>query len=521
MDDAGAEDHVVGAAALEHLTGPSRGKVTWLDTSAHDIILTPRQFIHLTEARTGEPPEEVVAQLHRAGDSYEIGVPEGRAVWVNGIRVTERRLENHDMIEFGETGPLSRFCLYRNGEHAPKTVTDILSDCVCYLRVSRQPLARRVCRAAGSAFGRMMRETTVLFRGAVVLALIALAAVSYQQIRVSMELRERIESGAARLDQFAAAIKRSGEQMLRPGDLDALRQDVGRRLAQSAERLAALEKRSRAAAQVIAASSPSVVFLQGAYGLRERTTKRMLRHVVDEEGRPLLSPLGQPLFSLEGEGPVAEREFTGTAFAIGDRNELMTNRHVAQPWEDEVGTQILAEQALEPVMIKFIAYRPGLPDAIPVELARISNSSDLAILARKDGGTPIPALKLADGVPDAGDEVIVMGYPTGLQSMLAQSGEAFIESLQKAKDIEFWSVAARLARKGHIAPLSTRGIVGHASAHTIVYDAETTHGGSGGPVLDTSGAVVAINTAVLPGYGGSNLGIPAAKVRAFLAEAGL
>ncbi len=114
-----------------------------------------------------------------------------------------------------------------------------------------------------------------------------------------------------------------------------------------------------------------------------------------------------------------------------------------------------------------------------------------------------------------------MGYPTGLRSMLAQSGEDFIEELQKTEDTGFWSVAARLAAKGHIAPLSSRGIVSQATTVTIVYDAETTHGGSGGPVLDINGAVVAVNAAILPEYGGSTLGVPVAKVRTLLEDAGL
>jgi S1-C subfamily serine protease len=105
--------------------------------------------------------------------------------------------------------------------------------------------------------------------------------------------------------------------------------------------------------------------------------------------------------------------------------------------------------------------------------------------------------------------------------MLAQSGEDFIEELQKTEDTGFWSVAARLAEKGLIAPLASRGIVSKATAVTIVYDAETTHGGSGGPVLDIYGSVVAVNAATLPEFGGSNLGVPVAKVRALLEDAGL
>jgi len=53
---------------------------------------------------------------------------------------------------------------------------------------------------------------------------------------------------------------------------------------------------------VIAQSLPSVVFLQGAYGFRETSTGRMLRPVVDKDGKPLVSLSGQVLLSLKGAG---------------------------------------------------------------------------------------------------------------------------------------------------------------------------------------------------------------------------
>lgn len=53
----------------------------------------------------------------------------------------------------------------------------------------------------------------------------------------------------------------------------------------------------------------------------------------------------------------------------------------------------------------------------------------------------------------------------------------------------------------------------------MVYDAETAHGGSGGSVLTIKGEVVAVNTAIILEFGGSNLGIPAEHIRALLAAA--
>jgi serine protease Do len=70
-----------------------------------------------------------------------------------------------------------------------------------------------------------------------------------------------------------------------------------------ADRLKAMERRSEASARVATESIPVIVFLQGSYGFRQTSSGRILRHVVDEEGGLLISPLGKPLVALEGNGP--------------------------------------------------------------------------------------------------------------------------------------------------------------------------------------------------------------------------
>ena len=517
MDDTRHTAHL--AVALEHMTGPARGSVTWLSAATLDVILDAGCFIHISEAQAGEPREGLVARLHRVDDSYEIEASAGQSVWVNGNRISASRLKHGDTIEFGETGPLCRCRFYTERSPVRNSVSEILSDIGAYLRVSRQPPAKRTMRAFGALFRRLSFETTVLFRITVIAAIIGLSLLAYQQQQLNKRLQQDIETAAAQLDSVATAMVNAQKEALLPSDLKALRDNLEHRVLSNVTRLEELEMRSTAIGRIIAKSNASVVFLQGVYAFREHSGDRMLRQVVSNDGIPLISPRGRPLLSLEGDGPVVELQFTGTGFVVGDEGLLITNRHVALPWEQNAGTAALAAEGVEPVMIKFIVYLPGEAKAVPVGLVLASENADLAILRREGRSETIPGLRLAEKQPISGDEVIVMGYPTGLRSMLAQSGAEFIEELQEAENTGFWSVAARLSENGYIAPLSSRGIVGRVTPAAIVYDAETTHGGSGGPVLDIKGEVVAVNAAILPEYGGSNIGVPSAKVRALLIEA--
>ncbi len=115
-----------------------------------------------------------------------------------------------------------------------------------------------------------------------------------------------------------------------------------------------------------------------------------------------------------------------------------------------------------------------------------------------------------------GEDVIVMGYPTGLRAMVAQTDAAFIEKLETENKLGFWEVARQLSKNHLISPLVSKGIISRVNNEYLAYDAATTHGGSGGPVLNLQGEVVAINTAIIPEFGGSNLGIPVIKLKSLL-----
>ena len=71
-------------------------------------------------------------------------------------------------------------------------------------------------------------------------------------------------------------------------------------------------------------------------------------------------------------------------------------------------------------------------------------------------------------------------------------------------------VTEALSLQGLIRPSTTQGHIGDITGSDIVYDAPTTQGGSGGPVFNKHGEVIAVEYAVLPRFGGNSFGVPIA-----------
>ena len=506
-------------AFFEHLTGPSRGKVSWATADHAIIVVLPDRTIRLRPAFDESTDGRPIAELAWTDSSYTLEALEGQKIWVNGRLTGSAQLRHGDMVEMGETGPMSRFRLCNDSYPLHWTVEDIASDTIAYFRTSRRPIASRASTAIGEFLRRTLLNTTVLFRIAVTLILIGFAVLGVLQYRTNLILQESLRTEAYRLEAVAAAIEKAREEALQPGDLKRLREELDIHLTTNAERLAALERRSKAAARVIEASVRSVAFLQGAYGLRDNETGRLLRHVLDDKGAPRMTPLGQSVISPDGDGPIVEAQFTGTGFLLGDGRYLVTNRHVALPWATKEKLEVFAAHGLKPEMLRLVAFFHGHPTSIEASLHLASEAADISLLALDAPPPEETGLSMAEGLPAPGEEVIVMGFPTGLQALLLQAGPDFLKDLESSGDDDFWKVAARLAESDLMVPLASRGIVAKTAESVIVYDAETAHGGSGGPVLDLEGRVVGIIAAVLPEFGGSNIGVSVAELKALLLEA--
>jgi len=284
-------------------------------------------------------------------------------------------------------------------------------------------------------------------------------------------------------------------------------------------RLDSLQGQAGALGRAIQAAAQSTIFLQGSYGFREPQSGRLLRLVLAPDGRPVIGQNGEPRLTLSGIGPPLQALYTGTGFIASPNGLMFTNRHVAIPWEYDEAARGLLTRGFEPVMHKFVAYLPGESDAFDVSLVGASDQADVAIIK---GSVPASRrhLLLDESQVSAGDEIAVMGYPLGIRALMARAGADFVGEIQQTGGSDFWSIAEQLAERSLITPLATRGIVGQRTDDYVVYDAETTSGGSGGPVVRADGRVVAINSAILPEFGGSNLGVPADLAAELLREVG-
>ena len=502
-------------AFLEGLTGPSKGRVLWLSEDEVSVLVADNRMVH-TLTHAVENATDKVATLSWNGDSYVLSAAKHRHVWVNGHEIETVRLMHGDMIEFEAHGPMSRYRLCERSFPAKWSVDEILSDGLAYAKSSRRPLARRLSTATRESMRRIAWQTTYFFRLSMIIALALVVAFGVMLYQNDRRLQATIEQDAQRIEAVTLLLSQTRDEALSDTDLRDLQQQLEMQLTQNTERLGALERRSDAASRVIAASAPSIAFVQGAFGLRHLESGGLLRKVLGPDGEPLTTPFGQPRIEPHGNGPPAEFQFTGTGFLLEDGQNLVTNRHVALPWTAQDKESAFAQAGLQPEMLELLVYLPDMQGPISAKLLDYSDAADVAVVTIAPLRIDDRGLSLSQTPVQPGQDVYLLGYPTGLKALLAQAGEGFVASLDAGGDANFWSVAARLSEQNLINPLASGGIVAQVSENAVIYDAETTVGGSGGPVLNRFGQVVAVNAAILPEFGGSNIGVPVNRLQNLL-----
>ncbi len=485
-------------AVLRYLSGTHRGRVVELRDKTMHIIRGAEPDIRIAPA-DGVIEADCIATLHRSGSTYELEIIADNEVWVNGERVTSKVLGSGDLLELGHTGPVLRFRLYPPGVAPKKTLAEAFSDSLNGARSD----GRSNIGKAGWFFTRfaqdLVTQTTLFFRLGVLL-LIALLVVSVVVLIVqSYRFEKRLSTEAVRIEGIANLLQKTGAEAIKKSDFIQLRKQVEVQLEQAVQRVESLEARSDIIARTLAKVTPSVAFVQGSFGFVDPASGQRLRYIE--------SPEGVYLFTLDERAALVELPFTGTAFAVNGERILLTNKHVAEPWLADERAKMPDEHGLRPMIVKMRAFFPGIAEPVDVDHLKSDDAVDLALLQARASIDNITVLEFVTDKPKPGDEVLVVGYPLGMAGMLARAKPQFIEEISSNADVDFWSVGEGLSAAGYIKPLASRGIVSQLSDHYVVFDAETAIGGSGGPVLNLDGGVVGINTAVVKGFGGSNLGV--------------
>jgi len=286
--------------------------------------------------------------------------------------------------------------------------------------------------------------------------------------------------------------------------------DLRRQLAETQQRLNKIESDSKVAETIVRTYGSSVCLLHVAVEFLDRGSGKPILIAVDGLGKPRLDDKGMVTLDTEGNGPHLRFDVFGTGFLVRKDGRMLTNHHVAEPWWSNEDLKTLIDAGASPYVISYMAYFPGNKHGIPVKLDRISPQADVATL-RLDGAAPPAALLDMDDHSDAsvaGDSVVLIGYPTGIEGILARAGaEAAQKIAGDTSDVP--QIMARLAQQNLIRPTTTQGHIGDVLKDKIVYDAATTSGGSGGPLFNHRGKVIGVNFAILSGFGGSNLAVPA------------
>jgi serine protease Do len=290
-------------------------------------------------------------------------------------------------------------------------------------------------------------------------------------------------------------------------------------LAAVESRLQKIETDGKFAERVIQSYEPSVCLIHVVLAFRDHTTGLRLRYAgVTSTGEPMTDEHNNALVGLTGNGPEVHLDVFGTGFLVSGAGQILTNHHVAEPWWQNDDLKEMLDQGVEPVIAEMTAYFPGVTRGIAVNTEKISSAADVAVVRGNVSDTGIKQIALADGRDSAvmGGPVVLLGYPTGLDAILARTGAETLQSIAAVSKGDPKQVIEELARRHLIRPTTTQGHIGDVLPDKIVYDAQTTSGGSGGPLFNNEGKVIGINFAMVREFGGSNFAIPVGYGKALL-----
>jgi DNA-binding response OmpR family regulator len=285
--------------------------------------------------------------------------------------------------------------------------------------------------------------------------------------------------------------------------------ELDNRLKQTDSRIGKLENESRIAEEIVRDYSDSVCLIYAVLGFVDKKSGVPLKFSgVDANGNPVADAKGNVAVTADGDGPPVRLEVFGSGFLIDTAGHILTNHHVLEPWWHNAQAIPVPIDTLDPVILSMRAYFPGNQTPLPLRVESLSEESDLGLASADLPESHPRPVTIDPQAAISGSPVVLIGYPTGVEGILARIDEPTLKKIAQAVGNNTDDLVQELARRKLIRPLVTQGHLGVVGPDRLVYDAQTTSGGSGGPVFNTSGKVIGVNFAILTSFSGSNFAVP-------------
>ena len=401
--------------------------------------------------------------------------------------------------------------------------------------LKKEHLAESAVEALSGTNGKRrfgLTQAVIVLAAAVILAALALVVSNRHSRKDTLQLKAeiaRLNGGLLqqdellrRTDQARASFATKDALGTREG-LKAQAEEIRKKIAADGDgndslkkqlqetqtRLSRLENEGRVAETIVHTYGPSICLLHVVMQFRDNDSGKLLRILTDAAGKPEVDDKGMVSLDTEGTGPLLQVDVFGTGFLVSRDGRLLTNHHVAEPWWSNDELKPLLDRGAAAFAASYTAYFPGAA-GITANLDRISAKADVATLKLQASPPSHTALLELDDRKEAsisGEPVVLIGYPTGIDGILARAGSDATQKLvENAHEVS--QIVSQLAAQHLIRPTTTQGHIGDVLADKIVYDAATTSGGSGGPLFNREGKVIGVNFAILTDFGGSNLAVP-------------
>ena len=433
-------------AIFVHLSGSKRGKTEFFTDSKIGIGTDSSCNLRFN-LLTDKNTSPLHAEINLRECDYILkDLDSSKGTFVNNRLIKEVVIHDGDLIEFGDNGPRVRFRIKAEEGDVCKPFREMLADS---MDLAREPHKGRKLITATSFFKSLLTE--------------AFTQSSFKFKLVTL------------LIFFLTTV-----------GIGTLFYTIYSSLTETTKRVELLEFESAIGEKIIKDFSKGICLIQCSFSLV----------LVDEVS-------GEPLKTWNNER-LLTNNLTGTGFIISKNGKVLTNRHVVEPWWNQTA---YFEPGLKPRIEVLRAFFPNVKNPVLLKLEKVSEVADVALLSFEPEGIDIPVLELDLSGMDAieGEPVVLLGYPAGMNALFAKTDPDIAKEISK---LPFLEAAQELSNHHLIKPISTQGHISDVLNERIIYDALTTVGGSGGPLFNNKGKVIAINYGIFRGFSGANFGVP-------------